>query len=184
MWPGQIIGTFDFTCRRRVNFNPCISASNQHFEKQKKWSWIRVLGMYHKNFIYLSWVESKEVARPTICGFHIQKSHFSGVFFAVYSGTAHEIMVPATPPNTHPRPHLMPKEPTDMLNWYRRWTISGVQNVTLYCKIDKVIQLFWWLYKWSLAQGLYKSLEPLFLHTIEPEISTPEKSARSDFKCG
>ena len=35
MWQGQTIGTFDFTCRR-VTLNPCISATNQHFEKQKK----------------------------------------------------------------------------------------------------------------------------------------------------
>ena len=94
--------------------------------------------MYDKNFEHLPWVESKEVARPTICGFHTQKITFSGVF-AVFSGTAHELMVPAKLPNTHPRPHLMPKEPTDLLNWYRRWMISGVQNVTLYNNIDKVI---------------------------------------------
>ena len=99
------------------------------------------------------------------------------MFFAVFSGTAHELMVPAKPPNTHPRPHLMSKEPTDVLNWSRRWTIPGVQNVTLYYKIDKVIQSLWWLYKWSLAQALYKILDPLFLFQIEPEISTPEKSA-------
>ena len=86
-------------------------------------------------------------------------------------------MVPVKPPNTHPRPHLMAKEPTDLLNWSRRWTISGVENVTLYYKIDKVMQLFWWLYKWSLAQGLYKTLDPLFLFQIELEISTLEKSA-------
>ena len=131
--------------------------------------------MYHKNFKYLPWVENIEVAWPTICGFDTQKSPLFGVF-AVFSGTALELMVPTIPPNSHPRPHLMPKEPTDLLNWSRRWTISGVQNVTLYYKIDKVIQLFWWLYKWSLAQGLYKTLNPLFLFQIEPEISTPEKS--------
>ena len=86
--------------------------------------------MYHKNFKYLPWVESIEVARPTICGFDTQKSPFR-VFFAVFSGTAHELMVPVKPLNTHPRPHLMPKELTDLLNWSRRWTISGVQNVTV-----------------------------------------------------
>ena len=32
-------------------------------------------------------------------------------------------------------------------------------------------------YKWSLAQGLYITLDPLLLFQIEPEISTPEKSA-------
>ena len=69
-------------------------------------------------------------------------------------------MMPAKPPNTHPRPYLMPKGPTDLLNWFKRLTISGVQNVTL-----------------SLAQGLYKTLDPLFLFPIEPEISTTETSA-------
>ena len=63
--------------------------------------------------------------------FDTQKSLFRA-FFAVFSETAHELMVPVKPPNTHPRPHLMPKEPTDLLNWSGRWTISGVQNVTLY----------------------------------------------------
>ena len=71
----------------------------------------------------------------------------------------------------------MQKEPTDFLNLPRRGTILGVQNVTLCCKIDTVIQLFQWPQKWSLAQGLYKTLEPLLLYPIEPEISTPEKSA-------
>ena len=71
----------------------------------------------------------------------------------------------------------MQKEPTDYLNLPRRGTILGVQNVTLYCKIDTVIQLFQWLYKWPLAQGLHKTLDPLFLYPIEPEISTPENSA-------
>ena len=60
------------------------------------------------------------------------KITFFRVFIAVSSGTAHELMLTAKPPNTHSRPHLMPKEPTDLLNWSRRWTISGVQNVTLY----------------------------------------------------
>ena len=106
--------------------------------------------------------------------FWYPKITFVRVFFAVSSGTAHELMVPAKPPNTHPRPHLMPKEPTDLLNWCRRWTISGVQNVTLYYKVDKVIQLYWWLYKWSLDQGLYKTLDPLFLFQIEPEKLGPE----------
>ena len=82
------------------------------------------------------------MARPTICGFGTQKPTFSSVFFSVLSGTAHELMVPAKPRNTHPRPHLMPMEPTDLLNFPRRSTISGVQNVTMYYKIDIVIQLF------------------------------------------
>ena len=64
--------------------------------------------MYHKNFKYLPWVQSIEVARPTISGFDTQKSPFSGVFCG-FSETAHELIVPAKPPNTHPKPHLMQK---------------------------------------------------------------------------
>ena len=51
-----------------------------------------------------------------------------------------------------------------LLNLPRRGTISGVHNVTLYCKLDIVIKLFRWVYKWSLAQGLYKTLDSLFLY--------------------
>ena len=91
--------------------------------------------MYHKNFKHLQWVESKEVARPTICGFDTQKITFSRMFFCGFLRNPHELMVPAKPPNTHLRLHLMPKESRDLLNWFRRWTISGVQNVTLYYKI-------------------------------------------------
>ena len=65
---------------------------------------------------------------------------FIRVLFAIFSGTAHELMVPAKAPNTRPNPHLMPKEPTGSLNLSRRWTISGVQNVTLYYKINIVTQ--------------------------------------------
>ena len=68
----------------------------------------------------------------------------------------------------------MLKEQTDLLSLPRRWMISGIQNVTLYYKIDVVSQLFRWLYKWSLVQGLYKTLDPLFVFPIEYEISTPE----------
>ena len=72
----------------------------------------------------------------------IPKNHLFRLLFAVFSGTAHELMVPAKPRNTHPRAHLMKKEPTDFLNLPRRVTILGVLNVTLYYKIDIVIQLF------------------------------------------
>ena len=92
------------------------------------------------------------------------KLTFFYVFFAVFSGTAHELMVHAKPPNSHPSPYLMQKEPTDLLNLLRRGTISDVQNVTLYCKIDTVILFFRWVFIWSPAQGLYKTLDPLFLH--------------------
>ena len=101
--------------------------------------------MYNENFKYLTWLDSTEVARPKICGFGTQKSPFFRVFFAVFSGSAHELMVPAKPRNALPRPHLMQKEPTDLLSFRRRWTISGFQNVSLYYEIYIVIQLFWWL---------------------------------------
>ena len=71
----------------------------------------------------------------------------------------------------------MQKEPTDFHTLPWRGTILSVQNAILYCKIDTVIQLFQCLYKWSLAQGPYKTLDILFLYQVEPEISTPEKSA-------
>ena len=130
-----------------------------------------VFEMYHKNFEDMPWIESIEVVR-----FWYPKITLFGCYFVVFSGTALELMVLAKPSNTHPWSHLMQKEPTDLLNLSRRWTISGFQNVSLYYKIYTIVQLFWWLYKWSLAQGLYKTLAPLFLFQIEPEISTPEKS--------
>ena len=144
-WPSNCY--FWFYLQKKGNFEPLYMSNESTFwkTKQKKCFQFRVLGIYQNNFKHLPWVENKEVARPTICGFDTQKSPFFGCFFAVFSGTAHELVVPAKPPNTHPRPHQMPKEPTDLLNWCRRWTISGVQNVTLYYKIYKVIQLFWWL---------------------------------------
>ena len=73
-------------------------------------------------------------------------------------------MVPDQPLNTHPRPHLIQKDPIDLLNLFMRGTISDVQNVILYCKINTVIQLFRQVYKWSLTLGLYKTLDPLFLY--------------------
>ena len=107
----------------------------------------------------------------------IPKNYPFRVFFAIFSGTANELVVLGQPPNTLPRPHLMQKELTDFLNLPRRGTILDDQNVILYFKIDTVIQLFQWLKKWPLEQGLYKTLDPLFLHPIEPEISTWDKSA-------
>ena len=41
--------------------------------------------MYDKNLKHLPWIESIEVAMPTICGFDNQKSHFSGVFCLRFS---------------------------------------------------------------------------------------------------
>ena len=63
--------------------------------------------MYHKNFQYLPRTESIEVAGQTIGGLDTQNSPSFECFFAVFSCTAHELMVPAKPPNTHPRPHLI-----------------------------------------------------------------------------
>ena len=48
--------------------------------------------------------------------FSYPKITFFSSVFAVFSGTAHELMVPAKLPNTHPRPHLMPEESTDLFN--------------------------------------------------------------------
>ena len=64
----------------------------------------------------------------------IPKNHLFRVFFVVFSGTAHELMVPAEQPNIHLRTHVMQKEPIVLLSLPRRGTISGVQNVTLYSK--------------------------------------------------
>ena len=48
------------------------------------------------------------------------KNHLFRMFFVVFSGTAHELMVPAKPSNTQPTLNLMPKEPTDFLILFRR----------------------------------------------------------------
>ena len=90
-YPPFLCYTRDFTCRSGVNLNPCISATNQNFEKWKKWFLIRVVGMYHKNFKHLPWIESIEVARPTICGFDNQKSAFR-VFFLRFSQKSLKIL--------------------------------------------------------------------------------------------
>ena len=71
----------------------------------------------------------------------------------------------------------MEKRPTDFLNFPRRGTISGVQNVTVYCKIEYSDRIVPMGIQWSLTQGLYKTFDPLLLYPIEPEKSTPEKSA-------
>ena len=54
-----------------------------------------VLGMYKNPLEHFPWIESIEVVRRKICGFDTQKSHFFRCFFAVFSVTAHELMVPA-----------------------------------------------------------------------------------------
>ena len=79
--------------------------------------------------------------------FYTQKSPSSGFFYAVFLETTHEQMVPTYSPNTHPRSHLSQKETTDLLNLPRCGTITNIQNFSLYCKIDTVIQLFRRLYK-------------------------------------
>ena len=72
-------------------------------------------------------IRKYRIGQAKILRFLYQKITFFTVFFALFSGTAHELMVPAKPRNTHPRPLLMQKVPTDLLNFPRRWTISGVQ---------------------------------------------------------
>ena len=76
----------------------------------------------------------------------VPKIHLFSNVFAVFSGTAHELMVPTKAPNTHPRPHLMQKDTTDFLNFPRLGTILGVQkSPCVENTIDTVIQLFQWL---------------------------------------
>ena len=133
--------------------------------------------MYHKNFKYLPWVESIEVARPTIGDFYTQKSSFSAVFFCGFLSNRPWTNGARVATQYPPQTQLMQEDPTDILNKPRRGTISGVQNVTLYYKIDTEIQLFRWVYQWSLGQGLYNTLDPLVLYLIEHKISTPEKPA-------
>ena len=69
----------------------------------------------------------------------------------------------------------MQKEPTHLVYLPGRSRNSGVQDITVYCKIDTDtvpmgIQMV-------MAEELYKTLDPLFLYPIEREIRTPEKSA-------
>ena len=85
-YPPFLCCTKDFTCRSGVNLNLCTSATNQNFEKWKKVFLIRVVGMYHKNFKHLLWLESIEVDRRQFVVFYTQKkSPFSGVFFLRFS---------------------------------------------------------------------------------------------------
>ena len=80
-YPPFLCYTKDFTCISGITLNPGISATNPNFEKWKKnVSGFEVLRIYHKNFNHLPWLESIEVARPTISGFDIQKSFFFRVF--------------------------------------------------------------------------------------------------------
>ena len=68
----------------------------------------------------------------------VQCATFSGpkiMFFKVLSETAHELMVIRKPPNAHPRPHLMQKEPTDLLNFLRHKSRFPVENLMLCCNI-------------------------------------------------
>ena len=75
MWPGQTIGTFDFTCRRRVTLNPGISATNQDFEKQKKKKVFLALGLRNVSQKFQISAMSRQFVVL------IPKNHlFSGVF--------------------------------------------------------------------------------------------------------
>ena len=84
-----------------------------------------------------------------MCKIFSSKKHVLKVF----SETAHELVVIRKPPNAHPRPYLMQKEPTDLLNLPRRGTISGVQNLTLCCKIDTVLIVPICIENGSLSKG-------------------------------
>ena len=92
-------------------------------------------------------------------------------------------MVPAQPHNIHPSTRLMQREPINLLNLLRRGTISGIQNSTLYCKIYTVIQFFRRVHIWSLAQGLYKTLDPLFLYQKNPRYQALKNRGTFDCTC-
>ena len=151
---------FWFYLQKWGKFQPLYHSSESTFWKIKKGVLVWGLRNLPQKFQTSAMIRKYISCQADNLWFWYSKFTVLRVFIAVFSGPAHELMVPAKPPNSHPRPHLMQREPTDLLNLSRRWTISGVQNVTLYYKIDIVIQLFWCLYKWSLAQGLYKHSTP------------------------
>ena len=64
-----------------------------------------------------------------------------------------------------------------LLNLPRSGTISGVQNLTLYSKIAYSNQIVRMDVQMVAGPRAIENTNPLFLYPIEPEISTPEKSA-------
>ena len=63
------------------------------------------------------------------------------MFFKVFSETAHELMAMRKPSNSHPRPHLMQKEPTDLLNLPRHKPRFPVETLMLCCNTVTVKQM-------------------------------------------
>ena len=63
------------------------------------------------------------------------------MFFKVFSETAHELMVMRKPPNAHPRPLLMQREPTDLFNLLRPKSHFPVETLMLCCNIVTVKQM-------------------------------------------
>ena len=96
----------------------------------------------------------------------IPKNHLFRVFFCGFLRNRYELMVPGQPPNTHPRSHIMQKEPTDFLNFPTRDTISGVQNVTLYCKINTVIHCSYGYTNGHWPKGYTEHLIPCFYNLL------------------
>ena len=61
-------------------------------------------------------------------------------FFKCFSTNANKLMVIRKPPNAHHRPHLMQKEPADLLNLPRHKSRFPVETLMLCCNIDTVKQ--------------------------------------------
>ena len=68
--------------------------------------------------------------------FLVKKSVFEG-----FLRNSHELIAMRRPPNAHPRPHLMQKEPTDLLNLPRRKLRFPVETLMLCCNIVTVKQM-------------------------------------------
>ena len=106
----------------------------------------------------------------------VPKTTFFSVLFAVFAGTAHQLMVPAKPCNTHPKPHLMQKEPTDLLNFPRPlndYRGSKCHSV-LYNRYSNPVVLM--AIQMVTGPRAVQNARPLFLFPIESEISTPENT--------
>ena len=131
---------FWFYLQKWGNFEPSYISNASPFWKIKKVFLVWGLRNVSQKFQTSAMSRKYRSGQADNLWFWYPKITFFRVFFAVFSGTAHEIMVPAKPLNTHPSPYLTPKDPTDLLNLSRHWTISGIQNVTLYYKINIVIQ--------------------------------------------
>ena len=100
------------------------------------------LKIYSKNFNDLSWILRKEC--------NVQHFFAKNHVLRGFSGTAHELMVMRKPPNANPRPQLMQKEPTDLLNLPRRKSHFPVETLML-CYSDVCRISFYW----GLAHGRF-----------------------------